>query len=482
MLQVNAAAVLQIDEEIQRTRGAESEERIRELRGRRNRLVPLGQLPPELLGRILYHTLWRDSRPAIYKTVQVQDIYRHEWVESTLACRHVRAVALRTPELWMVIADRLDENGARWATLCAERAGAGPLTIISFVDCEQNATSSLSDSIWTAAGAIEMPGVWSPKQIDGGLNRPLPRLRHLQLNSNGPLPAWFLTGSSTSLTSLSLTFPSLFVPHAVVYPRFPALLHFAIKHRYGATHTQEVLALLDMLGHTPRLQTLQIDNGDGTVFASLPSDVPPPHITLPHLHMLSLVGCASMLMVMVRILPKPSRSLAMHYQGNSARVDDEVLAYVHAFWMEAAPHSSLPGAQVRYMGHLLHFQIGVPLQKVVSCPPHVYFAGVLDTSKWLPFPCPIGELHLWTVQCTFDMAALGEEGAKIRKMSIRCAKAMGALPRDLETWVRQRAAEQNHLGELVVLPDCGDEVRDHALRWEADGVVSRAVCTHYVPM
>jgi hypothetical protein len=215
MLRLNTTAILQIDEKILHLSESGSEHQASELRGRRNRLVPLGQLPPELLGRILYHTLWHDSRPAIYETVKLHDIYRPTWVQSTLACRHVRAVALQTPKLWTVITDTLCENRARWAAVCAKRAGASPLTIISSVLCKQHAVRFLPDAVWTAAGAIEMQAnLWQPLSIGwwmiempevlpqqqniGALDRPLPRLQHLQLSINASLSPHLLAGSSVS--------------------------------------------------------------------------------------------------------------------------------------------------------------------------------------------------------------------------------------------------------------------------------------------
>jgi hypothetical protein len=451
--------------------------------------VPLGQLPPELLGRILYHTLWHDSRPAIYQTVKLHDIYRPTWIQSTLTCRHVRAVALQTPKLWTVITDTLCENRARWAAVCAKRAGAYPLTIISSVLCKRHAVRFLPDAVWDAAGAIEMQAVcWQPLHIGawriempdvlpqernaGALDQSLPRLQHLHLIINAPLSPHFLAGSSASLTSLSLTFTCSRVPHVVAYPRLPALLHFVMKFHDGAVHAQEVLAVVNLLAHTPLLQTLLIDNNMWP--SSLPLNTPP-CITLPHLCMLSLVGCASLLEALVRILPRPSRSLSLQYGGETKRVDDDVLAYLHAFWMDAAPQSSLPGARVRFSGSFFHFQIGVPFREVTVCPPHVYLEVPLRASRCLPLPRPIEELHLDAANCTFDMAELGEDGAQIRQLTLMCATTMWYLPHDIDAWVRQRAAEKNKVEEVIVLEKCGDEVRDCARRWEADGVVCQVV-------
>jgi hypothetical protein len=362
------------------------------------------------------------------------------------------------------------------------------------VPCKQHAVRFLPDAVWTAAGAIEMQAdLWQPLNIDwwmiempevlpqqrniGALDRPLPRLQHLQLSINAPLSPQLLAGSSASLTSLSLTFPCLYVPHVVAYPRLPALLHFEIKLQIGAAYSdaQEVLAVVDLLAHTPLLQTLLIHNSLFGVVC-LPPNTSPSRIELPRLRMLSLAGCAPLVEALVCILPKPSRSLALQYQGNTKRVDDEVLAYLNAFWMDAAPHRSLPGARVRFSGSLFHFQIGVPFREVTVCPPHVHLEVPLQVSRCLPLPRPIEVLHLDAPGCTFDMAELGEDGAQIRQLTLVCATTMWYLPHDLDAWVRQRAAEKNKVEEVVVLEKCGDEVRDCARRWEADEVVCRVVC------
>ncbi len=114
MLTVHDAAVSSIDKEIGAAR-----QHIRFLLSRRNTLMPVSALPPELLSRIFHHHALQEP-PCFHKQ-------KLGWIGVTHVCRHWRHVALNDSSLWARIGGVSPR--ARWVSKMLVRARNALLAI-----------------------------------------------------------------------------------------------------------------------------------------------------------------------------------------------------------------------------------------------------------------------------------------------------------------------------------------------------------------
>uniref|UniRef100_A0A8H7XUT7 F-box domain-containing protein n=1 Tax=Psilocybe cubensis TaxID=181762 RepID=A0A8H7XUT7_PSICU len=84
---------------------------IRELKTRRNDLIPIAKLPPEVLSRV-FHIVRQDSRFT-------------QWVKLSFVCRRWRGVALDTPSFW----DSPPLLSPHWTEECLSRSKMSNLTL-----------------------------------------------------------------------------------------------------------------------------------------------------------------------------------------------------------------------------------------------------------------------------------------------------------------------------------------------------------------
>ena len=117
---------------------SEIRDRIRMLNARRNALVPIGRLPPEVLGEI-FLILVKERFYRLHERMNLPDYYYYTTskrccFEFLGVCHHWREVALRTPRLWSYILlhnrSKLDMVGT-----CLERSRNAPLTITWLARC-----------------------------------------------------------------------------------------------------------------------------------------------------------------------------------------------------------------------------------------------------------------------------------------------------------------------------------------------------------
>ncbi|KAI0058531.1 hypothetical protein BV25DRAFT_1788805, partial [Artomyces pyxidatus] len=93
---------------------------------RRNALLPVHILPPEILARIFQFLTIMDQ-PGDITRVKTKRLVSLGWIASvTHVYRHWRQVALDTPRLWGRVSLRL---GSRWSDEMIARSKSAPLTI-----------------------------------------------------------------------------------------------------------------------------------------------------------------------------------------------------------------------------------------------------------------------------------------------------------------------------------------------------------------
>ncbi|KAI0277170.1 hypothetical protein BGY98DRAFT_900306, partial [Russula aff. rugulosa BPL654] len=95
-------------------------ESIRSLLTRRNTLVPISVLPPEILARV-FHLLVRKEPPFCGRRKNLG------WIRVTHVCRHWRQVALGDSSLWSKISGMLANT--KWISEMLARAKNAPLDI-----------------------------------------------------------------------------------------------------------------------------------------------------------------------------------------------------------------------------------------------------------------------------------------------------------------------------------------------------------------
>ena len=87
---------------------SEIQDRIRMLNTRRNALVPIGRLPPEVLGEI-FLILVKERFYRLHEGMSLLDPYyytpsKHHWFEFLGVCHHWREVVSTNPTFWSHIA------------------------------------------------------------------------------------------------------------------------------------------------------------------------------------------------------------------------------------------------------------------------------------------------------------------------------------------------------------------------------------------
>lgn len=94
------------------------------IKTRRNALVPIGRLPPEVLAEVFLWLMYLhiESLPYVVKNCR-----SHHWLVVCLVCRHWRSVALSAPRLWSHIL--LKPGDTERTTVFLQRSGQTALTL-----------------------------------------------------------------------------------------------------------------------------------------------------------------------------------------------------------------------------------------------------------------------------------------------------------------------------------------------------------------
>ncbi|KAF5325339.1 hypothetical protein D9619_010087 [Psilocybe cf. subviscida] len=263
----------EIDEEV-----SNYEQRIRELKTRRNAYADISTLPQELL-------------VDIFLLVQVGSFLK-DCHRITHVCRHWRHTAISTPILWT----RPPPRHHDYTNLMLERSKPANLNIVLLFQVSAATLSSLSSHI----GRIQALKIfYSTDRLTDVCNRLIAsgnvfsRLESLDIGRPAQLRNtvdWTLPGAfihrASSLRSLRLSRVAfdwqMLSPLNLVSLR---LMHIRLIKKIS------IKTLLDTLRRMPRLQHLVFTLAD-----LLPHDIPPnqaSRIALPHLQSLNLTDCNS---------------------------------------------------------------------------------------------------------------------------------------------------------------------------------------------
>lgn len=118
----NVKAVQMIDEEIE-----SYQEKIRALRTRRNTLVLIAQLPPELLLMIFQFL------QALHSHELYSSLNRRKWITLSHVCTHWRRVSLESPNLWSHIDIDSHTGSHNWVKLFLGRSRMTLLTLSAMI-------------------------------------------------------------------------------------------------------------------------------------------------------------------------------------------------------------------------------------------------------------------------------------------------------------------------------------------------------------
>jgi hypothetical protein len=299
-------AISAVDREIDSAR-----QFVRSLLTRRNALVPVSLLPPEILSRVFH--LLKEAVPRSHGGRKLG------WIRVTHVCRHWRQVALNDSSLWARIWGT--PTSAKWISEMLTRAKNAPLDI------------ELDDLITSSAEALLMipPHLSHTRQLRlhnlSGLSsdnvreiysRDAPALEHFELTAPTYSPISFpdlggnllFKGHAPRLRTLSLSrvvIPWSFIPRGQL-----TRLEIVCPDEDGDC-PGDLNQLIDLLVNCPALEILRLDSCLPSQLTGLPYGRT---IHLPHLSRLRLCGSTSRILNMLKML-KLLSSTTLHLNCTS---------------------------------------------------------------------------------------------------------------------------------------------------------------------
>ncbi|KAF9465948.1 hypothetical protein BDZ94DRAFT_1296135 [Collybia nuda] len=271
-------AAQNIDEEIGNYR-----DKIRALKTRRNELVLISRLPPELLSTIFQLV---QEKPLTYFPE------RTKWTAISHVCGHWRRVALQSPSLWSNIDIHGHESGpGTWVEVFLERSKQAALTLSAKLTYRSlqpiKAALEKVDRMRHLSLTLQTP--MAQDLLDILENHPAPLLEHFQINcstseGSGRLPDRLFSGNYSSLRVLKLVncdsswnLPPL---HNLVILQIHNSNIFA-----GSGESPTILQLISILENSPNIKQIDLEG-------MLPGSQPGAHtgspIILPNLSTISL--------------------------------------------------------------------------------------------------------------------------------------------------------------------------------------------------
>jgi hypothetical protein len=330
---------------------------VRSLLTRRNALVPISLLPPEILARV-FHFL-------VLKELPFSGRRHLGWIRVTHVCRHWRQVALDDSSLWAKMGWRIPTN-TKWISEILARAKNAPL------DIEFNAvTRSSAEALLTISPHLShtrqlrlhgLPELHfdSVREI---YNWEAPVLEHFEITvaAYSPTPLRYLGGNmlfkgrAPRLRTFSLS--RVVIPWSLI-PR-GQLTQLKIACRAEDIDSPgDLNQLIDLLVNCPALEILALDSCLPSQLTELPYGR---IIHLSHLSRLRLCGSTSRIMHMLKMLKLPS-STALHLDCiskiTSIHNDPEglLLAVISTQFKNPAPveFKSLTVTIRRYIANILN--------------------------------------------------------------------------------------------------------------------------------
>jgi hypothetical protein len=345
------------------------EQELAYLKKHRNNLLPLFKLPPELIVRITRivqsdfdQATWRQQDHHLYDDTEPGG--DGQWTRIMLLCRHIRNIVVDARALWRTV----DFNRrAEWTQLCLERAGDTSLDIIAkfglHSDALHNTGMSHEDFAQTyilksRVARLHYWGEGHEAHVARVLQQPAPIMRCLYLSTHdesGPtLSSNLLGGECDNLRRLALRTLRAIESDP---PRLVNLRQLELDVRW-IEHRPQMDALLGLLDGTPILEELSLIRGlprsleDGERVQQL--ERAPVH--LPHLRLLRMDEHIEHILLLLRLLPEPSRGLHVFVhrwseEALSAQLADDKFAdlfnRLSSFWTARTGAVELPN------GHML---------------------------------------------------------------------------------------------------------------------------------
>lgn len=283
-------------------------EETRVLKTRHNALIPIAQLPSELLSAI-FQFVQAPILPAYYSSLSWRD-----WMTVSYVCAHWRRIALESPSLWSHISiDNVGDHN--WVGLFLGRSRMAPLTLSATITPESQdivrATLtnmgrmrrlSLSSKFGMSESSFEL--------LDILETRPAPLLETFEMNYtptiSGRLLARLFAGHSPSLRNLTFFCCDFSWDLAPL----KSLVHLEIRHRCPS-----LFQLASILRNTPNVEYLTVMG----VLPPSPLDVDIGSlINLPHLSVIKLGGGVRQCTKLLEQISYPATSLiSIHSFGHS---------------------------------------------------------------------------------------------------------------------------------------------------------------------
>jgi hypothetical protein len=312
------------------------------LKQRRNSLVPVCRLPPELLARV-FSIVQREDDPTDDPTDDPDFAFDRRvrgWPRVTRVCTHFRVVAIQTPMLWNV--HDFNRPVSTWRQLCLARA-AGTPSCIRIID---------------GRGAEHLCRAWKAiVEIINNRNTnhevfdaiTAPHLRVLSVNqplydhrsSEFEITSSFLGGSLPLTTHFMLEGISILLSKA---PRMP-LLRRLVLHDIQTPVNLE--AMLELFEHSSMLEEISLrfislDNNRQALMDESAVTSVPKRVSLPHLKSLSFEDSPKKVAAFVRLLPIPSKALTIEVMDEGlADLDPNHATICEAYlsFIASHPHS-----------------------------------------------------------------------------------------------------------------------------------------------
>ena len=266
---------------------------------RRNTLIPVSLLPPEILSRV-FHLLVVEERP-FFSSGNL----KLGWIRVTHVCRHWRQVAIDDLTLWAKIRDI--RMNTEWISEMVARAKNAPLNI-ELDDVESSNLEMLfmipQHFPHTRQLRLHNLSLYHSDSIQEIFSLEAPALEHLELESFLYPPVTFpdlggnilFKGHAPSLRTFSLC--QVIIPWSLV-PR-GQLTQLNIAGAKEDDHSPgDLNQLIDLLVNCPALENLALDSCLPSQLTEFPHDRT---IHLPHLSHLYLHGTTSRIMNMLKML------------------------------------------------------------------------------------------------------------------------------------------------------------------------------------
>jgi hypothetical protein len=292
------------------------------------------------------------------------------WREIMLTCTQIRNIALRSPELWSLVASCWPKQ---WIDLCVKRAGDLPLHFLCNV--HSRITSTLATRLIPKARDLVLL-VGDPKDVDKdewhkicttilGLKS---NLRSLSVRFSG-LVAWDrdnLVPLSISLLGRHGSFIKNLNLECIQLPDIPAFLWLEHLRLYDVKPPQHPRWIEDWFRTTPKLKTFRLSIrmlDQPHVLLEAASE----QLTLPYLSYLHFSGPLEVTEAFFQTIPLPSQRLVItthpgDYEENTPSLTlsnvtsiHDLIFHIKQFWSRATGREEIPHAEIE-----LHFFTNIP--------------------------------------------------------------------------------------------------------------------------